>query len=100
MTIPFTQYVLPDGHRKEGGFDRSEPIEAIARELLAEGVHFDAEVLSTGHVSLTAEKDDLDDPVLAIRVIRNDERVGLAVDQLVADASLMLAVRTSPSKNP
>lgn len=96
MTIPFTQYMRPDGRKNEGGFDRPEEVEAVARELLAQGVHFDAEVLSTGHLSLTAEKDDLDDPVLAIAVFMQESpaNVSRRVDQLVADAALMLKVRT------
>ncbi len=96
MTIPFTQYLMPDGRKREGGFDRPPEVEAVAHELLALGVHFDAEVLSTGHLSLTAEHDDLDDPVLAIAVFMQEspEVVGRRVDQLVHDARLMWAVRT------
>lgn len=92
MTIPFTQYVLPDGRKREGGFDRSADVEAMATTLLAEGVHFDAEVLSNGTVSLTAEKDDLDDPVLAIKLVfdQTPEKVGAAVDALVTDAMKVL----------
>lgn len=98
MTIPFTQYVLPDGRRREGGFDRPEPIEAMARYLLMEGVHFDAEVLSNGTVSLTAEHDDLDDPVLAIKLVfdQTPEKVGEAVDALVTDAVERLASVKNP----
>lgn len=98
MTVPFTQYLLPNGRKKEGGFDRPEPIEAMARYLLMEGVHFDAEVLSTGALSLTAEHDDLDEPVLAIKLVFNQtpEKVAEAVDALVTDALRMLASVKNP----
>ncbi len=95
MTVPFTQYLRPNGDRREGGFDCSPEVEEVARRLLEQGVHFDAEVLSTGHLSLTAEKDDLDDPVLAIAVFaqRSPEQVLGRVEQLVRDAATMLEVR-------
>ncbi len=96
MTIPFTQYLRPNGAKKAGGFDRPPEVEAVAHELIALGVHFDAEILVTGHLSLTAEHDDLDDPVLAIAVFMQEspDNVGRRVDQLVNDARLMWAVRT------
>lgn len=97
--IPFTQYLMPDGRRREGGFVRSEEIEAIASWLLERGVHFDAEFLSTGFLSLTAELDSLDDPMLAIEVFEQEsgEQVGQKVDDLVRHAEEKLKLHDARS---
>jgi hypothetical protein len=86
--ISFTQYLRPDGRRKEGGFDRPEEIEELAKGLQARGVYFDAEVLRTGQVSLTAEREDDDGEVdlLAIEVVANGPGIGQAVDRLIREA--------------
>lgn len=96
MTIPFTHYYLPNGRKETEHAPVSPEIEAVALALRIKGVHFDAEVLSNGMVSLTAEKDDLDDPVLAIKVFAqvSAEQVTAKVEELVNDAATMLAVRT------
>lgn len=96
MHVPFTQYLRPSGEPREGGFEVSDEVGAKARELLDKGVHFDAEVLSTGHLSLTAEQDDLDDPVLAIAVFaqKSPAQVLGRVEQLITDAALMWSVRS------
>lgn len=86
--VPFTQYLLPDGRKREGGFDRAEEIEALAQDMLEKGVHFDAEFLRTGQLSITAELDRLDNPVLAIEVFTQEsgEQVVGKVDELIQRA--------------
>ena len=51
--IPFTQYLLPNGRRKEVTIEVDQDVAEKARELIAEGLAFECEVLTTGHVSLT-----------------------------------------------
>jgi hypothetical protein len=95
--IPFTQYVLPDGRRRAVRIERSVEVESLARSLVEWGVHFDAETLRTGDVSLTAEFDEDDEraerlgtPVLAIETCANGPAVQEAVDRLVRAAHLRL----------
>lgn len=93
MIVPFTQYLRPNGQRKDGGFEVSDEVGAIARELLEAGVHFDAEVLSSGELSLTAELDRLEEyPVLSIKVFAQEspEQVTAMVEFLIRDAAQML----------
>lgn len=85
--IPFTQCLRPDGRIREGGFERGEVVEKKARFLLAGGVKFSVEELSTGEVSLTAEVDDgRENPLLAIEVCSNGPGVLRSVDMLVENA--------------
>ena len=97
-TIPFTHYYLPNGRKELEHAPASEEAAALALDLIARGVHFDAEVLSTGMVSLTAEKDDEDDPVLAIKVFTQTsaEQVTAKVEELVRDADLRLRLLADP----
>ena len=97
-TIPFTHYHLPNGRRTNEHAPASEEVVALALDLIARGVHFDAEMLSTGMVSLTAEKDDEDDPVLAIKVFTQTsaEQVMAKVEELVRDAELRLRLNADP----
>jgi hypothetical protein len=84
MAIPFTQYLLPDGRRKETGLDRPADIEALAELFIAAGGKYECEVLTTGAVSLTAcmvvdgEMQDVE-----IAISKNDESILDAVDNIV-----------------
>jgi len=81
MSIEFTQYLRPDGRKEKITIDRPEHVELIAREFIKAGGRFEAEVLSTGEVSLTAHYDDED---VAIEICANGPAVEPAVDRLVA----------------
>ena len=54
MSIPFTQYLLPNGRKRAEQIDRSPEIEAIAHKFIDSGGWFECEILTTGKVSLTA----------------------------------------------
>ncbi len=85
--VPFTQYMLPDGRRRSAVAPLDDPeLQALADELMRKGVHFDAEILRTGEVSLTAE---LREDVLSILVIPQDRALA-AVPQLLRDAAWAL----------
>jgi hypothetical protein len=86
--IPFTQYLRPDGRQIDTEIERPEEIEIQAHALISFGCHFDAEVLRTGEVSLTCERNG---DVLAIRVCENGPPVLTAVDEVVAEATRLLA---------
>lgn len=90
MSIPFTQFMRPDGRRKDETIDRPEHVEKVALSLFERGVRFEAEVLMDGSVSLEAvgpEDEDGDPTSLAIEVVPNGPGVAEAVDRLVLKAS-------------
>ena len=81
--IPFTQYLLPDGRRRPIGFGVEGETEAKARAVLDHGWVFEAEILTTGEISLTVS-DGEDDR--AIVVVANGPGMAAAVEGLVAEA--------------
>lgn len=87
MSIPFTQYLRPNGRKKPVEIDRSAEIERLANVFITSGGRFECEELNTGVVSLTAfhpkggEDGDGDD--IAIELVRNGPEVPAAVDKLV-----------------
>lgn len=85
--IPFVQFVRPMGDVRAGGFQRPPYIGDIAAHLAERGVRFEAEVLTTDEISLTAE---IDRPraltLLAHEVVPNGPTVPSAVDALVSEA--------------
>ena len=89
MSIPFTQFHLPNGQRTLQQVDRPEIIELIAHGLIARGVRFEIEILRTGEVSMEAVIGD--DTTLAIDIVKNGPDVPLAVDRLIqtADKAMM-----------
>lgn len=56
MTIPFTQYLLPNGRKQQIKIERPADIEKIAHAFIASGGRYEAEILTTGQISLTAVK--------------------------------------------
>lgn len=80
MTIPFMQYLRPHGETSSVTIDRPADIEKLAHEFMIRGGRYEAEILTTGEVSLTAVMDDDD---IAIEVCVNGPDVVEAVDRLV-----------------
>lgn len=92
--ILFTQYLRPNGRRKDVWVERSPEVAATAAKIKAAGYHFDIEELMTGHVSMTVEpntpdKDGEDAPIAHV-LCSNGPPVLEAVDKLVADAAAHL----------
>lgn len=90
--IPFTQYMLPNGEKREVGVPRPPDIEKLAKELIDAGYRFESEILTTGEVSLTCvgeESDDegiIGDVDLYIEISLNGPMIRDAIDKLVKDA--------------
>ena len=86
--VPFTQYLLPYGRKREVWIELCESVGTSAQTLIDRGCRFECELLRTGQVSLTAEMDDEDGEtaVLAMRVIPNGPGVRAAVESLIAEA--------------
>lgn len=81
-SIPFTQYLMPDGRIRQIAIDRPKDICDKALDIIKAGYRFEAEMLRTGEISLTifciADEEDVD-----IEVIPNGPEVPLAVDRLI-----------------
>lgn len=87
--IQFTQYVMPHGHPRRVTIDRPIPVVDQARKLIEIGCRLEAEVLTTGEVSFTVEREmDNNGPTdfLASEIVPNGPGVAEAVDRLIADA--------------
>lgn len=87
MSIPFTQYMRPDGRPVHVTIDMPEEVEAVAQEFINYGGWFECEHLATGHASLTAcwHMPDGDNDI-AIRVVPNGPKVLEAVEDIVRKA--------------
>ena len=72
--IPFTQFLMPDGRIRDGGFKRSAEIEKMAAEVLDTGGRFTSEMLSTGEISIAYEKQGEDQDV-EVDVVKNGPEV-------------------------
>lgn len=78
--IPFTQYLRPNGRAIEVTINRPKEIYDKAIDIIKAGYHFEAEVLTTGQVSLTISDNDGDHD---IEVVDNGPEVPLAVDRMI-----------------
>ena len=83
--IPFTQYVRPNGRRRNEMFDAEPEIEALADRFIAAGGRYECEVLTDEiTVSLTAcMRVDGEDKDIAIQLCPNGPEVPAAVERLV-----------------
>jgi hypothetical protein len=72
--IPITQFHLPNGRRTQEWFDpSSEPIRELAQQIVKAGGRFEAEILTTGQVSLTvAYKENNEELDIAMILCRNE----------------------------
>jgi hypothetical protein len=83
-SIPFTQYLMPDGREKQVWWEPTSPEEAArARELLDQGALFTSELLQTGEASFTIE---LEDEILASAIAPNGPEVVKAVSDMITEA--------------
>jgi hypothetical protein len=89
MNIAFTQYLMPDGRTKSVKIDRPENIGLKAQKLVEAGCYFEIEMLRTGEISMSVERepvDDDDDGVLAMEVCANGPDVPICVDKMITTA--------------
>jgi len=80
FNIPFTQYLMPDGRKRDVSISRPKEIYDKVLDIIDAGYRFEAEVLTTGQVSLTITGKDED---VDIEVVENGPKVPLAVDNMV-----------------
>lgn len=86
--IVFTQYLRPNGRTRTIWIERSPEVVAMAKTLTEAGYRFEAEELTTGHVSLTVERptDPDDEGPIAHELGMNGPGVPAMVDTLIRDA--------------
>jgi hypothetical protein len=96
--IPFTQFLRPNGRRKEDGIERPAEIEEMAQQIIAKGYRFEAEVLMTGHVHLDCCGPNPSDPNEDIQVTsvvsKNGPEILDKVDELVRTAHERIMEKT------
>lgn len=89
MLIPFTQYLRPNGRKRDVKWEvTSHEQEVKARALLDAKAYFECEMLQTGDVSLTCEIEGNDGEVhtLGHEICANNPEVVEAVARLVERA--------------
>src|SRR5574337_234762 len=90
VSIPFTQYLRPNGETRDESIERSPEIEKLAFEAYEKGVRYEAEILRTGEVSLTAM---FNGDEVAHELVPNGPAVVDAVDRLVKTTTERLVLR-------
>lgn len=89
MSIPFTQYMMPNGRRVQVLCDSDSDTEKAAKVLVDAGCHFDIEMLMNGVISMTCEKEDDsgETVVLGHELCSNGPDVPIHVKLLVSQAT-------------
>lgn len=86
--IHFTQFLMPDGRQKDVIIDRSEETAKRADRLVSSGCRLEIEMLSTGQISMTVERDTEDGEIdlLSQKICKNGPQVPIMVDELLETA--------------
>lgn len=91
MSVPFTQFLRPDGRQQSVTIDRPTEVVEAAQQLIARGCRFEIELLRTGEVSMECCRTvDGETQTLAMEIVANGPPVCDAVDRLVRDAAVAL----------
>ena len=85
--IPFTQYLRPNGRKRQEFFQVDGQTAVDATRLLDAGLVFEVEVLTTNEVSLTVSNGETD---IAIEISKNGIEVLDAVARLMTSAKGVL----------
>jgi len=83
MSIPFTQFLRPDGRRVPVEIDVSDEVESLAEILVKAGCRFEIEELSTGMVNMECM---LAECCICGELCPNGPQVPGAVEKLVRTA--------------
>lgn len=89
-TVPFTQYLRPDGRTRAVRIDRPDHIAQAADKIRSHGFKFTCEILSTGDISF-AVCDEFGDYLLMS--CENGPRVPQTVDALITGFNLAEALK-------
>lgn len=94
MTVAVTQYLMPDGRRQETSTKLLERLRPQYEYMLKRGWNFGAEVLTTGHISVTIEDRKKGEDV-EIRVIANGPGVQSAMEEMLEAISRRMKPKKS-----
>lgn len=86
MSIPFTQYLMPNGRRAEESIDRPADVEEKARAVIDAGYFFEMELLSDYRTVSFTVADREAGVDLEIELVKNGPEVPAGVDRLVERA--------------
>lgn len=80
MNVPIVQFLLPNGSRNETSTELPDECQSAYEEMTGAGLRFEAEILTTGYVSVTisGEEDDT-----YIEVIKNGPEVQRAMARML-----------------
>jgi len=82
LSIPFTQYLRPDGRQRIMRFDVVGDLAVEAKKIMDAGLRFECEILSTDEVSLTVFDEGIGENV-AIEICSNGPGVPIATARLI-----------------
>lgn len=100
-TIPFIQYILPYGRRKETEAPCTKEIYDLGQQFISAGGSYECEILTTGMVSLTAVYPINNEPQdIAIELSSNDESIHVALEKLVNSSVKYLANTLTKPQTP
>jgi hypothetical protein len=92
MSIPFTQFIRPNGDKRPIMIDMDADVEAKAKELIGAGCRFEAEAIPLGNlvqfecVDYARLTEDDDPLILSSELCKNDPEVIESVKMLVLSA--------------
>ena len=98
MSIPFTQFLMPNGRKNLVTIDRPDKVEKQAEALIAANLSLEIEMLTTGEISMTVE-DHSEENTVAIRVCHNGPDVPINVDDMI-DEAWNIICNKEPSNDP
>lgn len=84
MSIPFTQFLKPDGRKRSVEIDRPAKIEDMATKLYLAGYRFEIEVLQTDEINM--ETLDSQGELVCGEICANGPPVEQAVDRMITNA--------------
>lgn len=84
MSIPFTQFLRPNGQKRNIEIDMEKDLEKLAHELISNGYKFEIEELSTGAIHMDCSR--VDEEPLAVELCVNGPPVVEAVKKLILSA--------------
>lgn len=85
MSIPFTQYLLPNGRQRPASLNTHATIEIQAYELIDAGYVFEVEMLSNGVIHMDCHQPG-DELPISLQLCDNGPQVLEAVQNLVLDS--------------
>lgn len=83
MNVEVTQYLMPDGRKRECTTEISDNVKGLYEEMIQSGYKFEAEMLRTGDISVTISNDEED---IDSRFIENGPGVQNALVEMLKGA--------------